>query len=441
MLPPRPQTSRWLRLFKVIFRPTDYLDDYSKRYGDIFAVGSEETPFVYVSHPKAIQEIFNADKTLFTSNIRGGFLGTLMGENSLLFLQGEPHQRQRKLLTPPFHGERLQTYSQLICNITQQVTDAWQLGKPFLVRPAMQEITLKVILQAVFGLYSGARYEQLRDLLNEMLESLGSPASALIIFFANLQKDWGAWSPWGHFLRLKSQTDELLYAEIRERREKGDLSGEDILTLLLSARDEQGQGMSDAELRDELMTLLVAGHETTASMLTWALYWIHFFPEIEQKLRLELENTPSSAEIAQLPYLNALCLETLRIYPVALGTFPRILQQPWDLMGYHFEPGTVLSPSIYLVHRREDLYPQPQQFRPERFLEKQFSPYEFLPFGGGSRRCIGMGLALLEMKLVLATILSRFDLQLLNQRPLKPVRRGLTIALPGNFKMVISALR
>jgi cytochrome P450 len=190
------------------------------------------------------------------------------------------------------------------------------------------------------------------------------------------------------------------------------------------------------------MTLLVAGHETTASALTWALYWLHYLPEVEEKLRQELANLMAPAnldEVVKLPYLNALCCETLRIYPIALTTSPRILQAPLELMGYHFEPGTVLTPCIYLVHRREDIYPEPEKFKPERFLERSFSAYEYFPFGGGNRRCIGRGLALLEMKLVLFTLMSRFEFSLCHRRPVKPVRRGVTAAPPGNLKMAVSA--
>ena len=198
--------------------------------------------------------------------------------------------------------------------------------------------------------------------------------------------------------------------------------------------------MSYQELHDELSTLLIDGHETTASSLTWALYWIHYCPDVEDKLRFYFssfnENT-DLLDIVKLPYLDAVCKETLRIYPVLLTTFSRVSKTPLELMGYQFKPGTVFTPAIYLVHHREDIYPNSQQFRPERFLERQFSPYEYFPFGGGSRRCIGMELAKMEMKIVLYTILSKYQLKLRHSRPLKPVRRGLTVASPSNFQMIL----
>jgi cytochrome P450 family 110 len=439
-LPPRPTTPRFLRMLKLIFRPVDYLEDHSRQFGDIFAVGSEEYPFVYVSHPKAIQDLFSTDSNLFESGRGNGVLGFLLGANSLILLDGELHQRQRKLLMPPFYQERLRTYNQTIYEIARTVTDSWREGQTIRVRSYMQEITLRVILQVVFGLQQGQHYDQIREILTTLLETIGSPLSSTMLFFPQLRKDWGNWSPWGRFLRYKQQVDELLKQEIQERRRQDNTGRDDILTLLLATTDEDGQPMTDEEIRDELMTLLVAGHETTASALSWALYWVNALPDIKDKIRFEISNLGGEpSALAKLPYLSAVCSETLRIYPIALFTFPRTLKAPFDLMGYHFQTGTTFAPCIYLVHHREDIYPEAHKFKPERFLERQYSPYEYFPFGGGNRRCIGMGLALLEMKLVLASIVSRFELALIDRRPLKPVRRGFTIAPPANFKLRVQS--
>ena len=443
-LPNGPQTPQFIRTLKLVARPLDYLETYAQRYGDAFTVGTKQSPFVYLSNPKAIQEIFTADPQLFDSGRGNRILRFLLGDQSLVLLDGDRHQRQRRLLMPPFHGDRMRAYSQLICDITKQVTSQWTIGESFKVRSFMQEITLRVILQAVFGLHEGPRFQQLRQLLSSLLDSIGSPLSSSLLFFRSLQRDWGPLSPWGRFLRQKQQIDQLIYDEIRERREQGDLSRGDILTLLMSARDEAGKPLTDEELRDELMTLLVAGHETTASSLTWALYWVHHLPEVQDKLLHELTTLGDNAEesaIARLPYLTAVCQETLRIYPITLTTFMRVLKSPLELMGYEFEAGTALVPCVYLTHQREDLYPEPKRFKPERFLERQFSPYEYFPFGGGNRRCIGMALAQLEMKLVLATIVSRFQLALVDSRPVKPVRRGLTVAAPAGLRMVAISKR
>jgi cytochrome P450 len=259
------------------------------------------------------------------------------------------------------------------------------------------------------------------------------------LFIKSLQKDLGAWSPWGGFLRQRQRLDELLYQEIRERKTQSEPLGEDILSLLISARDEAGGPMSDVELRDELMTMLFAGHETTA--LAWALYWIHYIPEVREKLLQELNSIDvencDPAQITKLQYLNAVCCETLRIYPVLFFTFPRLVQAPMQLMGYNIPKGMILSPCIYLVHHRPDIYPEPKRFKPERFLERQFSPYEYLPFGGGNRRCIGTAFAMFEMKLVLAKVLSRYSLELAENSPVMPVRRGLTMAPAGGVRLVV----
>ncbi|GFE71350.1 cytochrome P450 [Chroococcus sp. FPU101] len=439
-LPPRPTSPRFLRMFNLVFRPVQYLDQYGQQFGDIFAVGSEEYPFIYVNHPKGIQEIFTADKDCFDSGTGNGVLKFLLGANSITLLDGEAHQRHRKLLIPPFYAERLRAYHQIIDNIAHQVTAKWQEGQIIRVRTDIQEMTLQVILQVVFGLEQGQRYDQLKKLLTILLETLSTPLTSALLFFPQLRQDWGNFSPWGRFLRYKQQVDELLRREIQERRQENNLDKEDILTLLLATKDEDGKPMTDEEIHDELMTMLVAGHETTASALTWALYWVYSLPTVKDKLRFELSSLGENAslsDIAKLPYLGAVCSETLRIYPVAMIGFPRILKKPFDLMGYHFNERTVLSPCVYLVHQREDLYPEPKTFKPERFLQRQYSPYEYFPFGGGSRRCIGMSLAMLEMKLILAAIVSRFELTLTTSRPLQPVRRGLTLAPPANFKLKV----
>jgi cytochrome P450 len=442
-LPNSPKALPLIQLIQGIARPFDYLEASAKECGDPFTMRSPGFPITVVfSNPQAIQEIFTADLNQFDSGKGNKILQPLLGENSLIQLDGRSHQHQRRLLTPPFHGERMRTYGNIICDIAEQVMNEWTIGNPRPIHPSMQEISLRVILRAVFGFDQGERLEQLRQLLSSMLDSFNSPLSSSLLYFSFLQKDLGSWSPWGRFLRRRQQIDELLFAEIRERREQPDSSRNDILSLMMSARYEDGQSMTDIELRDELMTLLFGGHETTASSLAWAFYWIHHLPEVRDKLLQELEplgwdSDPS--EIAKLPYLTAVVCETLRIYPTVFFSLPRIVKSPIEVMGYQFEPGVMLSACIYLTHHREDLYPEPKRFKPERFLERQFSPYEYLPFGGGNRRCIGYAFALFEMKLVLATVLSRFQLALADNRPVKPVRRGITTTPSGGVPMVMTS--
>lgn len=452
---PGPKAPALIQLLQWVANPLTFMEKYAKQYGDIFQVKLNR-PMVFISHPKAIEEIFKTNPKQFDCGVGNQLLRPLLGDRSLALLDGTPHKRQRQLLMPPFHGERMQAYGKLICHIAGQVANKWEVGERFSMRKSTQDISLKVILQVVFGLDEGDRYDQIEQILSETLESLGSPWKASMLFFKSLQIDLGTWSPWGKFIRQRQKFDELLYAEISERRQELELTRNcvaqassccyryDILTMLLLARDQEGQPMSDLELRDELMTLLFAGHETTATALAWAFYWIHHQPEIYNKLLQELEDfgdNPDPIAIIKLPYLNAVCCESLRIYPVGMLTFLRIPKLPITMIGKTYPPGIPLAICIYLTHHREDLYPEPKKFKPERFLERQYSPSEFLPFGGSNRRCIGAAFAMFEMKLVLATILRRHSLALAEKQQVKPVRRGVTLAPAGGVKMVMTGKR
>ncbi len=443
----RVKTAAFIQRFQWVADPVGYMETAVKEYPDIFSAGvvGSKYPLVFVNHPQAIQEILTNDRKKFAAlSHENKILQPLLGDYSVVMLEGDRHRRRRQLLMPPFHGERMRSYGDLIRNITEKVISQLPQEQPFSARSAMQEISLQVILQVVFGLYEGERYQQLKHLLAEMLELFRSPLSSGFLFFRFLQKDLGAWSPWGKFVRQRQQIDQLLYTEIADRRQHPDPNSIDMLSLLMSAKDEVGNPMTDRELRDELMTLLFAGHETTATAMAWALYWIHKKPEVREKLLQELAtlgDSPDFMNIARLPYLSAVCNESLRIYPVAMLTFARVAQEEVELLGHQLPPDAVVYGCIYLLHHREDLYPNPKEFKPERFLERQFSPYEFMPFGGGVRRCIGDALAQFEMKLVLATILSRYELALADNQPETPRRRGVTLAPARGVKMVITGQR
>ncbi|MGD1910266.1 MAG: cytochrome P450 [Rivularia sp. (in: cyanobacteria)] len=428
-----------------ITKPLELLEGKAQKYGDIFtlAANPRDKPQVIISNPQGIEKIFTANLEQLDSGKEAGIQPLFVGKKSLLALSGKRHKRERKLLMPPFHGERMRGYGNIISNLTEQVTNRWEIGTPLSIRSSMQGISFQVILKAVFGLEDGVRYQELTRLLTQRLEGARSIFRAILLFLPILQKDWGPWSPWGRLRRNEQQINQLIYDEIAERRLQPAPSRSDILSLMMASRDEDGEPMSDLELRDELITLLIAGHETTASSLAWTFYWIHRLPEVREKLLQELDSlgeNPEANDIIKLPYLNAVCQETLRIYPVVNFALPRVVKSPLEIMGYHLEPGTILSASIYLTHHREDLYPEPKQFKPERFLERQFSPYEYLPFGGGNRRCLGYAFALFEMKLVLVNILSRWQLELADSKPVKPVRRGLLMS-PSDVKMVVKGKR
>jgi cytochrome P450 len=434
-LPPALQKLNW------IINPVGYMQQAARTYPDLFTaeiVGFGDT-VVFVQHPQALQEILTRDRKLFVAvGSENKILQPVLGDASVILLQGEVHKRQRQLLMPPLHGEQLRGYGEEICRITEKIFAQIPQNQTFPARTITQQISLEVVLEVVFGLNPGERYQQLKHLLTAITDIFSSPWTASFLYFSDLQQDLGAWSPWGRFVRLRQQIDQLLYAEITERRQHPNPDRLDILSLLMSARDEAGEAMSDRELRDEMMTLLIAGHETTASAMAWALYWVHRLPEVREKLLYELnslENSQDLMALARSPYLSAVCNETLRIYPVAMLTFPRVVQEPVQLLNQPLDPGTILIGCIYLLHQRPDLYPNPQQFRPERFLERQFSPYEFMPFGGGVRRCVGDAIALFEMKLVLSTVLQRYSLTLVDQQPEYPQRRGITLTPARGVRM------
>ncbi|MEM7554598.1 MAG: cytochrome P450 [Cyanobacteria bacterium P01_A01_bin.84] len=445
-LPNRPKIPAWIQTIQMLSNPTGYLETTAKEYGDFFTiefVGS--SPLVVISNPLAIQEIFNADRNQFRTGEAAQIMLPVLGKNSMSLNDGEYHLNQRKLLKPAFHGEHMRAYSKLICDTTIAVMSEWVIGNSKPIISLIEEISLQVIMQTIFSTKNSPRIQLLKEIVSQMMNIFRSPLANSMLFFPFLQKDLGSWSLWGHFLKLRRQIDELIYAEIKERRsinyKKAYLQStdKDILSLLMSACDEDGQPMTDRELRDELMTLIFSSHESTSITITWSLYWIHYLPKVRDRLLLELQSLNSKLdpmEVIQLPYLRAICSEVLRMNPTTLFTAPRILQSSTQIMGYKLDKGTKLLPCIYLTHHRPDLYSEPKRFQPERFLDHQYSPYEYFPFGGGNRGCIGMTFAQMVVKLVVATILLHFQLLLVNTRPEKYVFRGLLLGPSTGVKMI-----
>ncbi|ACB53173.1 cytochrome P450 [Crocosphaera subtropica ATCC 51142] len=444
---PTAKSPKFIQQLQWILNPTGYLQTNHRRYPDIFkakVIGLGDN-VIFTSDPEIMQYVLTHDRKQFTSpSSLNALLRPLIGDYSVIMLDSDRHRQRRQLVMPSFHGERLKVYGDLTCRITKEVMEKVPQNQPFLAREIMQDISLKVIMEAVFGVTQGERYEELQDRLKKMLDLFNSPVTSTFLFFPFLQKDWGNWSPWGRFLRQRKAIDDLIYAEISDRRANPDSDRTDILSLLMFAKDEQGQGMRDQELRDELMTLLTAGHETTASAMAWALYWLHDTPEVKDKLIEELDTLSPNAEgmdIFRLPYLTAVCNETLRLSPSAMLTFTRVVQEKVEVAGYTFESGDMIQGCMYLTHRREDLYSNPEQFNPQRFIDRQYTPYEFIPFGGGSRRCVGEALAQFEMKLVIATIMSQYCLKLADTQPEKQQRRGLTLSPARGVKMILEGKR
>jgi cytochrome P450 family 110 len=443
-LPPKSSDLMKMQQLRWMLTPMSYMDECVKKYGDMFCLElAKDFSLVFTSNPDALRTILTNDTKDFSApgELNRAF-EPLLGKHSLITIGGKKHQQQRQLIMPPLHGERMRSYAAIIEDITSKVIQNQQLEKPFSLRDVTQTITLQVMMQAVFGLFDSPRARRIGKLLGDILDATGSPLLMAASYFPILGQIITPFHPARHALDWQIEADNLLYEEIRDRRENPDASRSDILSLLMAAQDEDGNPMTDVELRDELMTLLVAGHETTATAIAWAIYYIHKYPRIKSQLLGELESigkNPDENAIFKLPYLNAVCNETLRIHPVAMLTFPRQVEIPVSLCGYNLEPGTVIYGSIYLIHRCPDLYPNPDEFKPERFLEKQFSSSEFLPFGGGVRRCIGLAFAQFEMKLVLATLMTSVDLELITREKVSPVRRGLVSGQNRAIQMLVKS--
>jgi cytochrome P450 family 110 len=447
MIPDGSKTPRLLQNLNFVSDPVGYMEANAERYGDIFstkAFSFHPQPTLIVSNPDALKQILTNDTKDFSSpSDLNQILVPWLGSYSVLVQDGEPHRRQRKLLMPSFHGDRLRGYGQTICEITADVMSRQPQGKIFAARSLMLDTTLQIMLEIVFGCHDSDRCQQIKDLMLTLMNDFENPLLLASGFLPFLQNDWGEKSPWGYFLRMRQKIDDLIYAEITERRQQPNPEAQDILSLLSSAQDEAGESLTNQELRDQLITLLFVGHENSATGIAWALYWVHKHPEVLDKLLQEIASleSPEPMAMMRLPYLTAVCNETLRMSSINMLLSGRMVKSPLTLMGYNLSPGIAIFGSVYLTHHREDLYPEPKQFKPERFLERQFSPYEFLPFGGGSRSCIGANLALMEIKLVLATILPQYQLALADKQPEKLQGRGVVLVPARGVKMVVQGLR
>jgi cytochrome P450 family 135 len=425
-LPPGPTGPPAAVFARFLLKPGEFLEQSRDRYGTPFTVRlSSQRTVVIVDDPATIKQVFTADPTKALAGVANVVLRPLLGPRSVLTLDDPEHMRQRKLLLPPFHGERMALYGETIRDATNREIDRWPIGQPFAVQPSMQAITLEVIMRAVFGVTDRARLDQIAGPLRRLLDSTGNRKLLFVLQVASSKRN-GPLSPWRQFReRLLYPADRVLFEEIAARRaDPAAEERDDILSLLLSARDEQGEGLTDAELRDELMTLLLAGHETTATALSWTLERLTRHPDVLSRLTEELRAGESDE------YLDAVIKETLRLRPV-VPAVARYLIEPMELGGRTFPAGVHITPSIYLTHRNPKVYDEPDRFRPERFLERPAGTYEWIPFGGGTRRCLGATFALFEMRIALTEMLRRLDLTTTTAPDESIGRRSITFT-PGS---------
>ena len=437
-LPPGP-AGGLLAGVRVMGDPDGALARWARRYGDPFTIAIPlQGKIVVTGDPVAIRGVFAADPDTFGAS-GARVMGPILGAGSVLVLEQAAHRRARKLLTPPFHGDRMRAHGQLMRDIARERIAHLEVGTSFSVQDVAQAISLEVILQAIFGVRGTERLARFDRAVRDVMGALGP-----YVGFAFLRHSFGGFGPWARFQRRRVALAALVDEEIASRRsgERRD-TPEDILSLLLAARDEDGGTMENAEIFDQLLTLVAAGHETTMIALSWAFHWLHRNPEALARLHAELAALPGAPEpqtLNRLPYLDAVIQETLRLYPVVpLAT--RRLARPFELKGFTLPAGLTVGLATGLVHYREDIFPEPTRFRPERFLDKSFGAAEYFPFGGGARRCLGAAFAMYELKVVLGTLLGTLRLRPADDKPVRPAMRAAGVGPGRDIRMVVTDRR
>jgi len=420
-MPPGPSNA-FLHTVRLQREPYEHLVRCASRYGDPFTLPHAFGEMVMTGRPEGIQEIFSADPDTF--EVPGKELShPLLRENSIIMLDGAPHRAARRLLLPSFHSESVRSYGQLVFDTARAHAERRRRGERFHMLDLAQRITLDVIVQAVFGVVEPEEIERSGRILLDLM----AKAHPAFMFYPPLRRSFFGLGPWDRFVRARDAADALVRRQIERCRRPS------ILSLLVSATHEDGSPMRPEEIRDEVVTLLLAGYDATASMVAWAWSALGRHPEALQRLRAELEplgDAPSPDDVGRLPFLEAVCHETMRMYPI-LGSVIRKLSRPMRLLDREIPAGKVVAAATILAHRREETFPDALAFRPARFIERTYSPFEFLPFGGGARRCIGATLALHQMKLVLAAIVRGPELRLQSIREPRPVTRGVAV-LPAD---------
>jgi cytochrome P450 len=429
-LPPGPRLPRALQTAGFIVNPVRFIEANRRRYGDLVTFSTAfDSGFVMVFDPELIRDVFRASPEQLRAGEANAVLEPVLGRRSVLLLDGAEHLRQRRLMLPPFHGKRLETYEHEMERAVDTAIEGWPVGEPFALIGSMQAITLEVIMTAIFGVGEGERREELKRRVRATLEPVARRVGVFILTL--LRQRIGDRGTVRRFEERRRAMDELIYEEIAARRRVPDLEQrEDVFSLLLQARDEEGEPLTDQELRDELVTLLVAGHETTATGLAWVFDLLLHNARVLARLQEDLA-------AGEEDYLDAVVKEALRLRPVVPGIGRVVREEPFRLGDYLIPPGVEINPSIAVVHRREDRYEQWRDFRPERFLGPDApDTYTWIPFGGGTRRCLGASFALYEMRVVIRRILARTRLVPADPRPERMLRRGIT-QVPRNGVRVV----
>jgi len=425
-LPPGPRFALpWM--LRYLRDPLGTTREAFARYGDPYTTHALGRAIVVTGDPALIRAILGGDPAQYDA-FGVEEMTPVLGAGSIMMLDGERHRAARKLQTPPFHGARMRGYAALMQQIARDEAASWRPGAPFAMQSATQAISLRVILQAVLGARAGDEAARAERMLVDLIAAL-RPS---LLFFPALQGGW--WPPWRRLARRRRAVEAWVFGEIAARRQSAQ---QDILTLLVQARYDDGRAMDEREVLEAMMTLVVAGHETTAIALAWALWLVYRHPDVRARLEEELRGVDDPEQLASRPYLEAVCLETLRLRPIAASVL-RVLNRPMTLGGYELPAGVAVSPSMLALHQRPELYPEPDAFEPQRFLGRAFAPHEFMPFGGGHRRCLGAAFALFEMKIVLGTILQTCRLRLVDDGPVGLVPRNTVLGPTRPLRFVAS---
>ncbi len=428
-VPAGPRLPRAVQTVLWATRPVSFMQRARRRYGDVFTIRPYAFGNVVVlADPAHIKDVFTGDRDVFAAGKANAAMSPVLGSHSLLTLDGERHLAQRKLMLPPFHGDAIARYRERIEEITDAEVATWPIGKAFPIRARMQDITFEIILRAVIGVSDPERLARLRELLPKLLDFSVFDMWSVWLFPKLLDTPMGRRHA---SMRVRPEVDRLLYEEIAAHRADPE-AHDDILALLVSARGADGVPLPDENLLDQIITLLLAGHETTTTGLAWAFERLVRHPDALQRLQDELE-------AGREEYLDAVVNETLRVRPVIDGVW-RKLTAPAIVAGHRLPTGTLVLPAIALVQTSEAAFPDPEEFRPERFLDGSPAPYTFIPFGGGTRRCIGAAFAVMEMKTVLSTVLTRVELRAPHDRSEKPRVHHVT-QVPGRGARVIARRR
>jgi cytochrome P450 len=434
-LPPGPRSSV-ISSFDLGLRPVRAIARAHARHGDPFSLPTFNGLLILTARPELIREILTQKDADLFEPFADDTLSPFFGSHSLLLLKGEPHRRERRLLTPPFHGERMRAYGATMAGVAREAIASLAAGQEFRAIDLGLRISLEVIVRAVFGVEGR---EQVVEHVQALEDTLGS-TSPVFLFGKAFQRAPFGLGPWAVYQRNSARVDRLLFEQIERVRPRAG-ERDDILSLMVAARYDDGSSMTQQQIRDELRTLLIAGHETTAITLAWALELLHRHPEVRGRLLAELDAAGDDPEeLARLPYLVAVVDETLRLRPV-VEMVARRLRRPWSFAGYDLPVGATVAPAISIVHMREDLYPEPARFRPERMLERKPGPFEYLPFGGGNRRCIGAAMSHYESCVVLATALRGWTFALREPEPVPFARRTFTVGPRSGVRMQMIGAR